>query len=86
MGRKLRTKVPILPSSPLSPQSPDLAAPKQKEYQAKEKQRENYNKLHAAKERPPLNPGDSVFIKDLQRQGQISKLHSNPRSYITQTD
>ena len=64
MGRKLRTKVPTLPST-LNPQPPDLATLKQKERQTNEKQRENDNKHHSAKERPPLNPGDSVFIKDL---------------------
>ena len=64
MGGKLRTKVPTLPST-LNPQPPDLATLKQKERQTNEKQRENDNKHHSAKERPPLNPGDSVFIKDL---------------------
>ena len=41
MGRKVRTKVPALPST-LNPQSPDLTTLKQKRYRAKEKQRENY--------------------------------------------
>ena len=41
MGRKVRNKVPALPST-LNPQSPDLTTLKQKRYRAKEKQRENY--------------------------------------------
>ena len=85
MGRKLRTKLPILPFT-LNPHSPDLTTLKQKEQHYKEKQRENYNSRHAVQEQPPLNPGDSVFTKDLQRQGQIIRSHNNPRSYIIRTE
>ena len=85
MGRRLRTKLPVLPST-LNPQSPDLSALKQKEQENKKKQQDNYNARHAVQERPPLNPGDSVFIKDLQRQGQVIRSHNNPRSYIVKTE
>ena len=85
MGRKLRTKLPIQPST-LQPQAPDLHTLQQKEKTYKEKQRDNYNAKHAVKDKPPLQPGDPVYVRDMNRQGQIIQRHHSPRSYLVQTD
>ncbi|KAL8616423.1 hypothetical protein ACOMHN_041026 [Nucella lapillus] len=85
MGRKLKTKVPILPSH-LQPQTPDHSLVKQKEECMKQQQRVNFNNRHAAKEAPALKPRDTVFIKDMNKSGEILAKHPNPRSYIVSTE
>ena len=83
MGRKLKTKVPVLPST-LLPKLPNHALVKEK---AKTKeQRENFNKRHAAREASPLRNSDNVFIKDMKTSGEVVTRHHNPRSYIVQTE
>ncbi|KAL8582115.1 hypothetical protein ACOMHN_004035 [Nucella lapillus] len=85
MGRKLQTKLPVLPST-LQPSIPDLQKLKRLEEENKVKQQANCNKRHAVRELPPLHPGDSVFIKDIQRQVQVIQPHANPRSYLVRTE
>jgi hypothetical protein len=85
MGRKLQTKLPLLPLS-LKPETPDFCALSTRESLLKERQQQNFNRRHAAKEQAPFNCGDPVFIRDLQRSGTVINKHHNPRSYIVETD
>ena len=85
MSRKLRSIIPVLPST-LKPCIPDHESLQKKEALIKERQRLNFNKHHAARQSPPLQPGDSVFIRDLQRQGQVVQQHISPRSYLVRTE
>ncbi|KAK7092375.1 hypothetical protein V1264_008127 [Littorina saxatilis] len=85
MGRKLRTRLPVHPST-LQPTLLNKELWKKKEEDYKEKQRLNYNARHAVKTPPNLNPGDSVFIKDMQTPGQILERHNSPRSFIVRTE
>ena len=84
MGRKLKTRVPIFPKS-LKPTTPDHDAIKAKEVANKEKQCLNFNQRHAARELPPLQPGDPVWIRDMKRSGEIIAASSSPHSYIIKT-
>ena len=84
MGRKLKTRVPIFPKS-LKPTTPDHDAITVKEVANKEKQRLNFNQRHAARELPPLQPGDPVWIRDMKRSGEVVAASSSPRSCIIKT-
>ena len=85
MGRILKTTVPTLPSN-LHPVSPNQSTIREKEERKKEQQKINFNKRHRAREAPPLNVGDSVYIRDMSRRGQIVNTHHNPRSFLIKTD
>ena len=80
MGRQLKTTVPVLPST-LLPSTPDYSVVMAKEAASKEQQRHNYNTRHGAKDLPPLQPGDSVWIRDMKRPGEVIGKHRQPRSY-----
>ena len=85
MGRRLNTRVPTLPTA-LRPAAPDHGLVRGKEAASKEKQRETYNRRYAARESAPLQPGDAVHVRDLDRQGLIIQRHTSPRSYVVRTD
>ena len=85
MGRKLKTKIPTVPFN-LLPKIPDHSLIRLKEEGIKQKQRILFNRRHAAKEATPLKPGDTVFVKDMKKSGEVIKKHHNPRSFIVLTD
>ena len=85
MGRKLKAKIPTGPFN-LLPKTTDHFLIRLKEEGLKEKQRILFNRRHAAREATPLKPGDTVFVKDMKKSGEIIKKHHNPRSYIVLTD
>ena len=70
MGRKLQTKTPILPKL-LKPATPEHTSTAKKETLMKGKQCENYNQRHAARIQSPLKIGDSVWIRDMKRHGEV---------------
>ena len=85
MGRKLKTKLPSVPhKSP--PQTPKITPLLKKEELYREKQQQHYNSRHAARPLPKLQPGDSVHIRDLDRPGTITAQHTNPRSFMVNTE
>ena len=51
----------------------------------KAKQCENYNQRHAARNQSPLKIGDSVWIRDMKRHGEVISASDNPRSFIINT-
>ena len=80
MGRQLKTTVPVLPST-LLPSTPDYSVVMAKEAASKEQQRHHYNTRHGTKDLPPLQPGDSVWVRDMKRPGEVIGKHRQPRSY-----
>ena len=70
MGRKLQTKTPVLPKL-LKPATPDHTSIENKETLMKAKRCENYNQRHAARIQSPLKFGDSVWIRDMKRHGEV---------------
>ena len=84
MGRRLKTKLPFAQKA--QPQKPDFPLLIQKEFRYRENQRQNYNRRHAVREAPELQPGDPVFVKDLRRPGSVINKYHNPRSYIVLTE
>ncbi|KAL8608117.1 hypothetical protein ACOMHN_016572 [Nucella lapillus] len=84
MGRKLRTRFPVQPIT-LNPHTPDHETIMKKETRYKEQQQANFNQRHAARDLPSLQQGDRVWLRDLQRPGQVVGQHNSPRSYIIET-
>ncbi|XP_072040672.1 uncharacterized protein [Amphiura filiformis] len=85
MGRRLRTQLPVLPST-LQPRSQqDLQKVREKEEMYRDNQQRNFNNRHNARELPTLQPGDNVWLRDQKRYGQIIERRSEPRSYLVKT-
>ena len=86
MGRRLRTRLPVLPST-LMPGIgiKDLEQVMAKEERLRGKQERNFNESHRARDLPPLEPGDSVWVRDKDREGQVLCRTPNPRSYLIET-
>ena len=84
MGRKLQTKTPVLPKL-LKPATPDHTSIENKETLMKAKRCENYNQRHAARIQSPLKFGDSVWIRDMKRHGEVISASDTPRSFIINT-
>ena len=81
MSRKLQTKVPVFPTT-LKPSTPDFDSGAKKEAAHKERQRNNYDRRHATRELPIIKTGDSVWIRDTQRSGEVISTTRSPRSYL----
>lgn len=87
MGRKLKTQVPTLPHTLLpNVQREDLELVREKEEKYRSSQMLNYDRRHASRDLPELQPGDSVWIRDMSRYGKVTKRAQQPRSYHVQTE
>ena len=87
-GRKLRTNVPQAPAK-LLPSYSDVVrlGIQAKDQQQKERQKFYHDRYHGATQRPPLQPGSLVQIRDRNEQATVVGPADNaPRSYIVQTD
>ena len=83
MGRKIRTTVPILPKL-LKPKLPNNFQLRKKEKAIRERQRRNFNSHHRAKDLPPLEKGQMVWIRDSDEQAVVTDELPH-RSYLVQT-
>ena len=85
MGRKLRTTVPISPVNlaPKLPNHDELISFERKE---RKKQKIYFDKRHGAvHDKPDLQVGQKVFVRDIGIEGIIIEKHSSPRSFIVRT-
>lgn len=80
MGRRLRTRLPIL-SSQLDPMLPDSGKLAQKEREKRMSDIENFNRRHRAKPLCALSPGERVWVTDAKTPGTVIHNYSTPRSY-----
>ena len=80
MSRKLQT-LPVFPTT-LKPSTPDFDLIAKKEAAYKERQRNNYDRQHATREVLIIKPGDLVWIRDMQRSGEVISTTRSPRSYL----
>ena len=83
MSRKLRTTIPLVRKQRV-PKVVEYPAIAEKDEYIKERQRENFNSRHGAKESSSLSPGDLVWITDRETTGSVSKEVA-PRSFIVET-
>ena len=84
MGRQIRNSAPAFHTQ-LNPQWPDLENLHARESMSKLKQETVFNTRHKAKTLPSTGPGTEVFIKDLQRSGNVIEAASTPWSYKIET-
>ncbi len=85
MGRKLRTTVPVVPSS-LDTQWSHLQDTRKAQCEKKTRQKKAFDKRHRVVDVRPLKPGEHVWVKDMNRRGTV-KTHMTvpPRSYVVKT-
>ncbi|UYV82408.1 K02A2.6-like, partial [Cordylochernes scorpioides] len=84
MGRRLRTSVPAIESS-LMPRYLDSEALQEREKRRVINQKRLYDKRHDVHSLPPLQQGDSVWIRDQRVEGTVLHKSEEPRSYWVQT-
>ncbi|KAF4528565.1 hypothetical protein B566_EDAN014778 [Ephemera danica] len=84
MGRNLRSIVPMPPHM-LVPAVPPKAEIRVMDQIKREAQKAHHDIRYKAKEKPALNIGDRVWIKDIKREGKIVRKCSEPRSYMVKT-
>ena len=87
MGRRLRTKVPAMPSI-LKPnvQDTDRQRVQLREDEYRSKQQIYHDKRHQARALPSLTTGQQVWVRDQNREGQILGATKQPRSYLVKTE
>ena len=85
MGRKLRTTVPVVPSS-LDPQWSHFQDAGRHSVKISKGQKKAFDIRHRGVELRPLKPGENVWAKDMNRRGTV-KTHMTvpPRSYVVKT-
>ena len=66
MGRKLRTTVPVVPSS-LDPQWSYFQDARKAQCDNKQRQKKAFDKRHRVVDLRPLKPGEHVWVKDMNR-------------------
>ena len=85
MGRRLRTKVPAMPSV-LEPnvQDTDRRRVQLREDEYRSKQQTNHDEQHQAHALLPLATGEQVWVRDQNRESDPGI--KQPRSYLVKTD
>ena len=84
-GRRLRSTLPATPDK-LEPDWPKITDIRQKESIYKQKQTDNFNKRHQAKELPKLSHGEKVWVTDMDSPATVIKQADEPRSYVVKTE
>jgi transposase InsO family protein len=84
MGRILRTSVPTTREQ-RRPRIPDLRAVRRRDKESKRRQKTDFDSRHGARELPPLQPGDRVWIPARQTEGEVQREVA-PQSYEVEQD
>ena len=81
IGRRLRTKVPAVPSVlKRNVQDTDRERVQMREDEYRSKQQNFHDKRHRAQVLPPLTMGEQVWVRDQNREGQIIGTAKQSRS------
>ncbi len=80
MSRQLRTTIPTAPSK-LTPQVQDSHKIREGEVGYRNRYAKNHDHHHRVVQLPCLTPGDTVFVRDQARYGEVQRQMANPRSY-----
>ena len=86
MGRRLRTKLPVIPQV----LKPNVKEGVRNRVQSREDkyrscQKTTHDNRHKAKSLPSLSVGERVWVRDQKREGQIVSVAEEPRSNHVQT-
>ena len=84
LDRNIRTTVPDLPSN-LLPCWPQMSQFRQKGNDIKEKQKHYFDQHHRVKQPPELSQGQTVWISNRKKIGEVVDKHMTPRSYVVKT-
>ena len=84
MGRRLRTTIPTIPSN-LQPSWPYLEKLKEKDAELKARQKDNFDRRHKARNLPPIQPGDPLWLPEEKVVGRVLDKADTPRSYVVET-
>ena len=84
MGRKLRTTLP-LPSTQLTPRTPNWTDVREKENTYKAVMSRNYDQRRGVKQRRDFKTGDRIYLPHEQVDGTVIRRHVTPRSYVVST-
>jgi hypothetical protein len=84
MGRILRTSVPTT-CEQRRPRIPDLRAVRRCDKKSKTRQKTDFDSRHGARELPPLQPGDLVWMPARQTEGEVQREVA-PQSYEVEQD
>ena len=87
MGRKLRTPLLMMPAK-LDQKVPKeaLEEAEKREANYREKQAKTFDEKHRSILLPQLCKGDSVWVRDQERDGIVVEKTSSPRSYLVETE
>lgn len=85
MGRRLRTRVPMLPSH-RNPGQCCLQEAAAKDRKVRKEQSRHFDRRHRSKNLPKLEAGDVVWVTDLRTKGTVLGAAPQPRSYRVQTE
>ena len=85
MGRKLRTTVPVVPTS-LDPQWSHFQDARKAQCENKQRQKKAFDKRHRVVDLRPLKPDEHVWVKDMHRRGTVKMHMKVPRSYAVMPD
>ena len=83
MSRKLRTNLPMIQNQ-RQPRVPNFHKVKQKDKEAKQRQKWNFNAHHGARPLPTLLTGEKVWVTDRKEEGIVME-EIFPRSYVVNT-
>ena len=83
MSRNLRTTLPITREQ-RRPKVVDQSELEEKEEHLKGRQKKNFDQRHRARDLPPLEPGDTLWIPDRNSSGTVVE-ETSPRSYVVVT-
>ena len=79
------TKEQSNPAEPLMPtEVPDVVSVWESQKASKVKMKKDYDRRHAARDLPELQPGDAVWIPEFKETGRVLD-GVQPRSYVVQT-
>ncbi|KAL1467135.1 hypothetical protein MTO96_042361 [Rhipicephalus appendiculatus] len=83
MGRSHRTRL-LKPADRLDPQWPEPEAKCQDE-EIRRRHKKDVDRRHAATVVPPLEPGDTVWVRDIKETACVLSPVSKPHSYVVET-
>ncbi|KAL1481098.1 hypothetical protein MTO96_050469 [Rhipicephalus appendiculatus] len=66
-------------------QWPEPEAVKCQDEEIRRRQKKNFDRRHAATVLPPLEPGDTVWVRDIKKTACVLSPASKPRSYVVET-
>ncbi|XP_072140786.1 uncharacterized protein [Dermacentor andersoni] len=85
LGCSLRTRLPKTTVDCLDPKWPAPDDVKCQDEEVRGRQKKDFDRRHAVTVLPPLQPGDTVWVRDIKDTASVLSPASKPRSYVVET-